>query len=191
MSPVLVLRILCQKIPAACRRAFRSPSLWAVLDATRAAAARRLLAGPRATDSPNELSLELVLPCSSWWRLVGLGRGEKSGRSERETRPEDQTLGERMDGVPGDAWPAELSELVSLAAVRDCLAGLEITSLDSFEEHFDLEEGHDATVQAVMRRCRTSRRKRGGSALARRRCSRIWSSGSGPSRSSMRTTMAS
>ena len=50
----------------------------------------------------------------------------------------------------GDAWPAELQALVGLAPVAECLAGLGIDSLDSFADEFDLEEGHEATVQAVL-----------------------------------------
>ena len=48
------------------------------------------------------------------------------------------------------AWPAELKTLVGLPQVADCLAGLGIDSLESFAEEFDLEEGHEATVQAVL-----------------------------------------
>ena len=53
-----------------------------------------------------------------------------------------------MDG--GDAWPAALQALVGLAPVAECLAGLGIDSLDSFADEFDLEEGHEAAVQAVL-----------------------------------------
>ena len=48
------------------------------------------------------------------------------------------------------AWPAELECFVGLPPIADCLAGLGITSLDSFAECFDLEEGHEALVQATL-----------------------------------------
>eukprot|EP01043_Picozoa_sp_COSAG02_P027128 COSAG02_NODE_1585_length_11820_cov_3.247078_4_plen_963_part_00 len=55
-----------------------------------------------------------------------------------------------MDAQGAGPWPAELQTLVGLPPVADCLAGLGIDSLDAFGENFDLEEGHDATVQAVL-----------------------------------------
>eukprot|EP01043_Picozoa_sp_COSAG02_P057691 COSAG02_NODE_7048_length_3211_cov_6.545951_1_plen_921_part_01 len=50
----------------------------------------------------------------------------------------------------GAAWPADLQALVGLAPVAECLAGLGIDSFDDFAYDFDLEEEHEATVQAVL-----------------------------------------
>eukprot|EP01043_Picozoa_sp_COSAG02_P085347 COSAG02_NODE_23009_length_732_cov_1.789889_1_plen_112_part_01 len=50
----------------------------------------------------------------------------------------------------GATWPANLQVLVGLAPMQECLAGLGIDSLDSFADEFDLEEGHEAAVQAVL-----------------------------------------
>jgi hypothetical protein len=48
------------------------------------------------------------------------------------------------------SWPVELTELVTLPTVARCLAQLGVDSLDAFAENIDLEEGHDAMLQAVL-----------------------------------------
>ena len=48
------------------------------------------------------------------------------------------------------AWPAELQELVGLPPFAECLAALEIASLQDFLETFDAEEGHDKTLREAL-----------------------------------------
>ena len=48
------------------------------------------------------------------------------------------------------AWPAELAELVSVPTIQAFLGKLEISKLSDFGERFDLEEGHDAALLAVV-----------------------------------------
>eukprot|EP01045_Picozoa_sp_COSAG04_P025674 COSAG04_NODE_3413_length_2834_cov_2.395978_2_plen_140_part_01 len=48
------------------------------------------------------------------------------------------------------AWPAELRELVNLPPFAECLASLEIASLQDFAETFDAEEGHDKTLREAL-----------------------------------------
>ena len=49
------------------------------------------------------------------------------------------------------AWPEALAELVGTECFAECLAALEIASLADLAETVDLEEGHDATMRAVIR----------------------------------------
>eukprot|EP01045_Picozoa_sp_COSAG04_P033301 COSAG04_NODE_6840_length_1244_cov_1.338865_1_plen_287_part_10 len=48
------------------------------------------------------------------------------------------------------ALPAELEELIGLPPFAECLASLEIASLQDFAETFDVEEGHDKTLRDAL-----------------------------------------
>ena len=48
------------------------------------------------------------------------------------------------------AWPAELEELIGLPPFAECLASLEIASLQDFLETFDAEEGHDKLLRDAL-----------------------------------------
>eukprot|EP01043_Picozoa_sp_COSAG02_P010984 COSAG02_NODE_398_length_23118_cov_49.968939_11_plen_696_part_00 len=63
-----------------------------------------------------------------------------------QLEPEPELALPQTDGV----WPAELKEFVSLPSVSQCLMQLGVDSLDTFAENVDLEDGHDAKLQAVV-----------------------------------------
>jgi hypothetical protein len=48
------------------------------------------------------------------------------------------------------AWPAELTELVSIPPFAACLAELDVHSMADFAECIDVDEGHDKQLQAVL-----------------------------------------
>ena len=57
------------------------------------------------------------------------------------------------------AWPAELVELMSIPSFAACLAELEVKSLSDFAECFDIDEGHDKRLQAVLEALPSNPRK--------------------------------
>ena len=88
---------------------------------------------------------------------------EIGGGAQPEPEPQPAPLSPApaspAPGASAGAWPAELAVLTGIPGFVECLAGLEIHSLEEFGDNLDTDEGHDKQLCAVLDALPTKPRK--------------------------------